>query len=337
MLSFLFVYRQRPPLKPGLKLAITLRFLATGNSYKSLAFDFRVAHNTISLFVPEVCRAILEEYRDEVFRTPRTPAEWAVVAQRFQDRWNFPHCCGAIDGKHIAIKKPPQTGTLYYNYKGFFSMVLLGVVDADYKFLWADVGSNGSASDAGVFNGSVLEPALREGRLGFPQPDPLPNDDRDTPYFIVADDAFPLRPYCMKPFSKRYMLREERIFNYRCSRARRVVENAFGILANRFRCLLTTMNTKPPATVWIVTGCLTLHNIMRMRYPNLQNADLDIEGDNHNIIPGAWRDGAVMAEVEAAGRGPRQTAEGKKQRHYLMKYFNSPAGSVPWQDAAIDR
>lgn len=115
------------------------------------------------------------------------------------------------------------------------------------------------------------------------------------------------------------------------------MENAFGILTNRFRCLLTTMNTKPPATVWIVTGCLTLHNIMRMRYPNLQNADLDIEGDNHNIIPGAWRDGAVMAEVEAAGRGPRQTAEGEKQRHYLMKYFNSPAGSVPWQDAAIDR
>lgn len=220
IMFYLYVSRQRAPLKPGLMLAITLRFLATGNTYQSLEFDFRVAHNTISVFVPQVCRAILEEYRDEVFRTPRAPDEWRTVAQRFQDRWNFPHCCGAIDGKHIAIKKPSQTGTLYYNYKGFFSMVLLGVVDADYKFIWADVGANGSSSDAGVFNQSVLEPALREGRIGFPPPDPMPNDDRDTPYFIVADDAFPLRPYCVKPFSKRYMDTEERIFNYRCSRAR---------------------------------------------------------------------------------------------------------------------
>lgn len=157
-------------MKPGLKLAITLRFLATGNSYKSLAFDFRVAHNTISLFVPEVCRAILEEYRDEVFRTPRTPAEWAVVAQRFQDRWNFPHCCGAIDGKHIAIKKPPQTGTLYYNYKGFLSMVLLGVVDADYKFLWADVGQM-AQRQMQVFSTDLFwSPRLGKGGLGSPNP-----------------------------------------------------------------------------------------------------------------------------------------------------------------------
>jgi hypothetical protein len=121
-------------------------------------------------------------------------------------------------------------------------MVLLSVLDAGYKFIWADVGANGSSSDAGVFNQSVLEPALREERIMFPQPEPMPNDDRHTPYFIVADDAFPMRPYCVKPFSKRYIDTEERIFNNRCSRAQRDVENAYGILANRFRFLLTTLN-----------------------------------------------------------------------------------------------
>ena len=200
----------QPPLDPALKMAITLRYLATGNTYRSLTFAFRVPHNTISGFVPEVCRAIVEEYRDEAFSTPDNPAAWREVEERFRTRWNFPHCCGAIDGKHVAIRCPPHTGTHYHNYKGFFSIVVLAVVDANYKFLWTHVGSPGSNSDAGIFNRSLLEPALRRGTLGLPDPDHLPNDNMDMPYFLVGDDAFPLRKWMMKPFSHRFLSREER-------------------------------------------------------------------------------------------------------------------------------
>ena len=323
---------------PGLKLAITLRYLATGNSYRSLAFDFRVGHNTISLFVPEVCDAIVREYQREVLVTPRTPDQWRGIAERFSKRWNFHHTCGAIDGKHVAIRKPNKSGSLYYNYKGFFSIILLGVVDADYKFIWASVGANGSASDCGVYNYSTLEPALREGHLGFPQPEPFPNDDRDIPYFIVGDDAFPLREYMVKPFPHRYLSHDERIFNYRCSRARRVVENAFGILAMRFRCILTTQATQPHNAKKITKACICLHNVMRMRYPQLQNADLDAEDANGDLIPGAWRGQAVMHEMEQVERGQNwENRAGKTQRIYLKHYYNSPAGSVPWQELAIQR
>jgi hypothetical protein len=329
-------FRQRAPLEPGLKLAITLRFLATGSSYHDLAFAFRVPHNTISLFVPDVCRAIFEEYQDDVWDTPSTEDEWREVTEVFQNRWNFPHCCGALDGKHIAIQKPRNSGSLYYNYKGFFSIVMLALVDGNYKFLWVEVGANGASSDAGIFSRSSLETALREGTLGLPPPEPLPHDDRDTPFFMVGDNAFPLRTYMIKPYSHRYMTRQERICNYRISRARRIVENAFGILANRFRCLLSTMALTPNNVTLVVKACLTLHNIMRMRYPRLQNVDLDYEDDQGNLVPGAWRDNAVLQDVEAAGRGPRTTAAGKELRAYLKNYFNSPAGSVPWQNAAID-
>jgi len=145
-----------------------------------------VTHNTISLFVPEVCDAISEEYRDEVFMTPSTPDGWNEVAQGFGRRWNFPHACGAIDGKHIKIKKPSKSGSVYFNYKGFFSIALMGIVDADYRFLWVHVGAEGAASDAGIYNRSSIEPDLHEGRLGFPPPEPLPNDDHDVPYFFIG-------------------------------------------------------------------------------------------------------------------------------------------------------
>ena len=106
----------REPLQVGLKLVVTLRFLATGNSYPSLQFSFRVEASTICKFVPEVCRAIIEVYKDEVLRCPQTEEMWKEVAAKFSSRWNYHNCLGAVDGKHIAMKKPPNAGSYYYNY-----------------------------------------------------------------------------------------------------------------------------------------------------------------------------------------------------------------------------
>ncbi|WAR21006.1 hypothetical protein MAR_014980 [Mya arenaria] len=121
---------------------------------------------------------------------------------------------------------------------------------------------------------------------------------------ITKNDAFPLRQYMLKPYPHRHLARDERFFNYRCSRARRVVENAFGILANRFRRLLTTLEMRPSTVTKTVMVCMTLHNLMRTRYPNIQNADLDREDEQGQFIAGAWRDQAVLEDVQAAGNGP---------------------------------
>ncbi|XP_060081098.1 putative nuclease HARBI1 [Ylistrum balloti] len=117
-------------------------------------------------------------------------------------------------------------------------------------------------SDAGVFNESTLEPALRQKTLGLPPPERLPNDNDISPYFIVGDDAFPLRTYLMKPYSHHYLEHDERVFNYRTSRGRRVVENPFGIPAMRFRCLLTHLQTTPENAILITKACVVLHQIM---------------------------------------------------------------------------
>lgn len=188
------------------------------------------------------------------------------VAQAFDDRWQLPHCVGAIDGKHVEIIKPPHSGSAYINYKGYFSVVLLAVVDADYKLLYVDVGAEGRFSDGGVFAHSSLSLALENNSLNLPDACQLSSEsDKKLPFYIVGDDAFPLKTYLMKPYSKRDLTPDERIANYRFSRARRVMENTFGIMANVFRVLHTPMLVAPMKAEKIILAICVLHIFLRSR------------------------------------------------------------------------
>ena len=105
----------RRSLEPGLRLAVALRYYATGDTYKSLMYGFRVAANTIGQIVREVSIAIVEEYAHEVITCPTTTEEWLPIATQFGERWNFHHAVGALDGKHVPIHCPPNAGSNYYN------------------------------------------------------------------------------------------------------------------------------------------------------------------------------------------------------------------------------
>ena len=326
----------RRAIQPGERLAITLRFLATGETFRSLAFQFRVAHNTISGIIPEVCEAIIAEFGPEVIPQDLTENDWLEYADDFLRYWNFPHVLAAMDGKHVSIACPPNTGSIYYNYKKFYSIILFALVDAKYRFIYVDIGRNGACSDAQVFAHSTLKEAIDSGAHNWPAPSPLPNDVVPVPYYILGDDAFGLKPWLMKPYSRRNLTRQEHIFNYRLSRARRVVENAFGILVKRFRCLLKTMEVGPEAASRIVLTCVILHNLMRERYPRMQDPYGDRVDKHGRVIPGGWRDRPQLVGGQNLPGGNFGTQEAKGIRGYLKDYFNSRRGSVSWQNRMIE-
>uniref|UniRef100_A0A3P9HJ23 DDE Tnp4 domain-containing protein n=1 Tax=Oryzias latipes TaxID=8090 RepID=A0A3P9HJ23_ORYLA len=174
-------------------------FLSTGDSYRTIVSSFQLGVSTVASIVSETCDALWHCLRDEHFPVP-TEEMWRSTARRFHERWNFPNCLGAMDGKHIFIQTPANSGSLYFNYKGTFSVVLLAVVDADYRFLVVDVGSYGSNSDGGIFANSVLGKALRDGTLNVPPPSELPGAPElgKVNHVIVADEAFPLKPYLLR-------------------------------------------------------------------------------------------------------------------------------------------
>ena len=214
-------------------------YLATGDSYTGLKARFRMGKSTIHKIIKQTCDALWEVLKAEILPKP-TEETWKRIECGFRTRWQFPNCIGALDGKHVMIRKPFHSGSKFWRYKGYNTIVLMALVDHEYRFSCVDIGAYGSNSDENVFKSLKFGHKLLTRTLNVPAPKVLPNyaGHGPMPHVFVADEAFPLNEYIMQPYP-RYressLPKDEAIFNYRLSRARMVVENSFGILAMRWR------------------------------------------------------------------------------------------------------
>lgn len=143
-------------------------------------------------------------------------------------------------------------------------IVLLAVVDAHKRFIIIDVGSMGRFSDGGIFADSAFGYKLQNRQLNLPNDKPLISDADPTPYVFIGDQAFPLQKHFMRPYPKSTYQdsRARNTFNYRLSRARNVVENAFGILSVRFRVFRRPFECKLELVDTVTKTTCVLHNYL---------------------------------------------------------------------------
>lgn len=210
----------------------------------------------------------------------------------------------------------------------------MAIVDANYNFIYAHAGTQGRISDGGVYRATAFGRMMSSGNLKLPDDEELPSRQVKVPYVIVADDAFALSRNIMKPYAGHQDIgSKERIFNYRLSRARRIVENAFGILAQVFRILRKPILLSPEKVEIIILTVVTLHNFLRRDRSRTYcpPGNIDVE-DNGNIHPGSWRNDTPMSGMQSLQRFPQNSPrEAKAIREEFADYFVSSIGQVPWQ------
>lgn len=196
----------------------------------------------------------------------------------------------------------------------------MAIADHYYCYSYIDIGANGSASDGGVFKNSSIYRPLDDGLL------PVAVDG-----FIVSDAAYPLKTYLLKPYPGSQLSTSKKIFNYRISRAKRILENAFGILVSRFRVYEKAIPTCLNTTDAIVCASCALHNWLRRKSNSyITPTRVNKEDSEGQILPGTWRSKITpLISITDQLRG-NHSVNAKERRDLLKNYFMTN-GSVPWQ------
>lgn len=257
-------------------------------------------------------------------------------------KWQIPGAFAAIDGKHVGFKAPPNSGSRWYCYKGIHSMVLLAMCDFEYKFIAIDVGAYGSCNDSSVFRKSRFGRELASGSFPIPPPVTLSQQRPRVPCYILGDAAFPMSCNLMRPFTGKGLPEKEEIFNYRLSRGRRVIENAFGILVQKWQIFKRTINLSPSVLELVIKTCCALHNFVRHHEGTFSShcfepgSIVDMDGEDGSVTPGSWREqglGELQPLEISVGRYP---ADARRMRDVLCSYFLAE-GAVPWQWRSVGR
>lgn len=259
---------------------------------------------TVADIVKETVEAIWDELHQIHMPIPTTES-LKRNAKKFYDFWNFPHVVGCLDGKHVRLICPSNSGSMFYNYKQYFSLVFQALVDADYKYIVVDVGGYGKQSDGGTFLASDLFNFINSDLITFPEPDILPHSQIEAPFVILADEAYPLLPYLMKPYKRDGLTERKRRFNDRLSRARKTVECSFGITYSKWRILSKSIETSVDFADKIVKCICVLHNIV-LDKEGLERHLTDVHIGGHNV---SW---------ERRGRPPTQA---ENVRDIFAQYF----------------
>lgn len=162
-----------------------------------------------------------------------------TIMEGFLVRWNFPQCLGAVDGTHIPIKAPQDHHCDYFNRKHYHSIILQGICDSECRITDVFTGWPGRSHDARVFSrstigGRVLKSTLVAGQNSLYR---TINGQVIGP-FLVGDAAYPLCKQLMKDYTGANLTPEQGYFNYRLNRARIQIGRTFGLLKERWHCLL---------------------------------------------------------------------------------------------------
>lgn len=298
-------------------MAVGLKSLATTCDMLTIASLFGIGRSSAHLYFTQFVNAVFNEIVPQTIQFPETNDHLKKMAEDFETMWGFPMVIGAIDGTHIPFNPPTNLTSDFHNYKGWSSVMAIAICDATGKATWIASGFPGRMSDSGAFKGTDLYKKISQHGV-MPQTSRTINGVK-VPFTILGDSGFALESWLLKPFTYHSALSQnQKIFNYRLSRARRTVENMFGRVKLRWRRLLRGLDVQYERTHKVINVAFALHNICETN-GLVVNPTPDEVQENQLLESRFPQPNAVSS---------RENYNGGMIREKLMEYFASQ--NQPW-------
>ncbi|XP_060095048.1 uncharacterized protein LOC132572218 isoform X2 [Heteronotia binoei] len=305
----------REPIPVEKRIAIAMWYLASGKTYREVGEKFGVGVSTVGEMLLEVCFTMeVELYR----KTVSLGSEVAKIMDGF-GQLGFPHCIGAIDRMPLLTRSPGKRFDEHGNLKKYSSVQLQGTVDHIGRFIDAEVEWGERNPDASGFCNSALCTAMDNG-VYVPGNPTLHLEGVSVPALIVADGAYPMRRWLMKPFGQ-CQGRRERNFDSTLHRARNVAECAFERLKARWRCLSARLNVFQENVTSVVRACVILHNICEEKGHELLREESEQDRTPAGCCDAKPAEEHTEAAVESDPNAGQHLAEGEAVREVIANYM----------------
>ncbi|XP_037827945.1 putative nuclease HARBI1 [Lucilia sericata] len=237
---------------PTLKVAIFLKFLATGSYQRPVGNDFLGCVSQASMCrILDECLTVFEcHYCPKQIKLNISQEEEQSAKCRINEKFNFPGVLGFVDGTHVRIKCPEVNPEFYYNRKGYHSINAMIICDDKLVIRFVDARHPGSNHDSFIWKGSQADDYFN-----------LLYSGGERNVWVLGDSGYPLLPYLMTPLRNCNTEQEEK-YNKSHIKARNCVERCIGVLKNRFRCILGErgLHYEPHKVTKIINVCCALHN-----------------------------------------------------------------------------
>lgn len=248
------------PLFPDQQILLALRFFATGAHYNVIGDAHGVHLSTVCRAVIAVTNALVLHKFDSVIAFPSNHEK---MVHEFYNIAHMPCCIGCIDGVHIPIMPPKLWENQFINRKGFHSINAMMICDPERRFIFVSARWPGSVADARVLRNSCISQHLDTGWRPHLRG------------FLLGDSGYPLKSWILTPVIKPNLTNAEQLYNQAHSKTRVRVEQAFGILKARFRCLMIPLRLEPVIACKVIKACCILHNICKEQDDDSEECAID--------------------------------------------------------------
>ncbi|XP_036336231.1 uncharacterized protein LOC118746491, partial [Rhagoletis pomonella] len=254
-------HRKKKSFSAEERIAITLKYLATGEVHSCRNYCFRASKPVILKMIANICLNIYELLKDLFVSLPKTDEQWQNVANEFQRKHCMPNCAGHLAMQQIRFHSSSRAEE-QIDFINKQPLIFTSIVDSNNNFLYTDIEKTQAGAIDEIYEKSTIRQMIETYEVKLPVSYEAQDGSIDQSYYFASKCGLPLKPYLLSGAAD--VPNDSRVnYNNIMNMVNRHTENALRMLANIFPILSQPLRIDEENGRKIILGCVALYNFLR--------------------------------------------------------------------------